>query len=58
MSDTEKLRSMDILSLLISPASSIDREENTTYGHIVTLQIGPFVLEFWVTKRKPRPEGF
>ena len=39
----------DIVSLQVGKASSIDRDEDTTRGFIVTLQLGPLVFEFWAT---------
>jgi len=39
----------DVLSVQVSRASSIDRDEDTTRGFIVTLQLGPLVFEFWAT---------
>ena len=42
----------DIVSLQVGKASSFDRDERTTDGFLVTLQVGPVVFEFWLTRRK------
>jgi hypothetical protein len=41
----------DILTITTSKASSCDRDEDTTYGACVDVQVGPFVFAFWVTSR-------
>lgn len=42
---------VDLLSVNGSGASSCDRQERTTYGYCIDIQIGPFVFAFWVTSR-------
>lgn len=40
-----------LLAIEATKASSIDRDDATTYGGVVTVQIGRVVLEFWATKK-------
>lgn len=46
---------VDLICVTATECSSFDRNEDTTYGYQVQVQIGPIVLEFWVTKR-PKQE--
>lgn len=41
----------DLLAVNASKASSCDRDERTTYGYCIDVQIGPLVFAFWVTVR-------
>ena len=42
---------VDLLAINASRASSCDRDERTTYGYVIEVQIGPLVFAFWVTSR-------
>lgn len=41
----------DVFVVTTSKASSCDRDENTTEGFCVDIQIGPFVFGVWFTSR-------
>ena len=43
---------MTLISFTVGEAASLDADENGTEGVIAVLQLGPLVLEWWVTRRK------